>query len=280
MADILCGYTADRDETLISYLYGEIEPAQRRAFEAHLATCDRCRHELSELQGVRGQLQAWDAPEPARPFVHDPPTHLTPPFPSRHAGVWGVLREIPAWSQIAAALLFLGLSARIANLDVRYDQNGIAIHTGWARTVGGSAAETDAGSLRRAQLAGDSSVGAPWQADLVALEGRLRTELYSSPAGAATPRSNRDLASANTAEGDLIHQVRTLVRESERKQQNELALRVAEVMREFDTKRGTDLVNINQTLRTMQSDTGIEVLKQREALSRLDYLVRTSGQQR
>jgi hypothetical protein len=30
----------------------------------------------------------------------------------------------------------------------------------------------------------------------------------------------------------------------------------------------------------MQSNTGIEVLKQREALSRLDYLVRTSGQQK
>jgi hypothetical protein len=79
---------------------------------------------------------------------------------------------------------------------------------------------------------------------------------------------------------ETVRQVRALVRESERKQQNELALRIAEVMREFDTKRGADLVNINQTLRAMQSNTGIEVLKQREALSRLDYLVRTSGQQR
>ena len=54
MADILCGYTADRDETLVAYLYGDIEPAQRAAFDAHIATCERCRHELAELQQVRG----------------------------------------------------------------------------------------------------------------------------------------------------------------------------------------------------------------------------------
>src|ERR1700688_4781296 len=69
MADILCGYTADRDETLIGYLYGEIEPAQRAAFEAHTATCERCRKELADLEGVRGQLQDWSAPEAIRPAV-------------------------------------------------------------------------------------------------------------------------------------------------------------------------------------------------------------------
>jgi len=72
--------------------------------------------------------------------------------------------------------------------------------------------------------------------------------------------------------------VRVLLRESERQQQNDLALRIAEVMKEFDAKRNADLMNINQSMRTMQSNTGIEVLKQREALSRLDYLVRASGQ--
>ncbi len=70
MADILCGYTADRDETLVAYLYGEIEPAQRSAFEAHIATCDRCRHELVEMQGLRDRLQDWKVPE-TRPIGRD-----------------------------------------------------------------------------------------------------------------------------------------------------------------------------------------------------------------
>ena len=77
MADILCGYTVDRDETLIAYLYGEIEPAQRAMFDAHMATCDRCRKELAELQGVRVRLQDWTAPEAARVTVYDPSSAAT-----------------------------------------------------------------------------------------------------------------------------------------------------------------------------------------------------------
>src|SRR5262245_63789030 len=96
MADILCGYTADRDETLVAYLYGEIEPAQRAAFEAHIATCDRCRHELEDLQGVRAELQTWEAPD--RPLRLERPMNLAavgllsdaaPPRPDR----WRALRE-------------------------------------------------------------------------------------------------------------------------------------------------------------------------------------------
>ena len=72
MADILCGYTADRDETLTAYLYGEIDPAQRVLFEGHIATCERCRNELADLQGVRLRLPEWPAPELAHSFVRIP----------------------------------------------------------------------------------------------------------------------------------------------------------------------------------------------------------------
>ena len=72
MADILCGYTADRDETLIAYVYGEIDPAQRVTFEGHIATCERCRNELADLRSVRLRLQEWEAPESARPLVRIP----------------------------------------------------------------------------------------------------------------------------------------------------------------------------------------------------------------
>src|SRR6202158_4003201 len=122
MADILCGYTADRDETLIGYLYGEIEPAQRAAFEAHTATCERCRKELADLEAVRGRLQDWTAPEAIRPVVYDRPQSARVAHNQRPPSSWTAMRDIPPWAQAAAALLILGASAGIANLDARYDQ--------------------------------------------------------------------------------------------------------------------------------------------------------------
>ena len=272
MADILCGYTADRDETLVAYLYGEIDPAQRSAFEAHIATCDRCRHELVEMQGLRDRLQDWKVPE-TRPIDRDLHSQTLEAASLRRTSAWKLLREVPAWAQVAAALLVLGVSAGIANLTVHYDHNGLTVRTGWSRTPTEGPVEAIKASERPGSDANASTT--PWRADLSALETRLKTEFH------APERALRSTRTAiSSADSELLQQARALIRESERKQQNELALRIAEVIREFDSKRGTDLVNINQTLRAMQSNTGIEVLKQREALSRLDYLVRTSGQQR
>jgi hypothetical protein len=52
--------------------------------------------------------------------------------------------------------------------------------------------------------------------------------------------------------------VRALIQDSERRQQNELALRIAEVVHEFDSKRGSDLVNIRRAMREIQSDAGAQ----------------------
>jgi hypothetical protein len=242
MADILCGYTADRDETLVGYLYGEIEPAHRAAFEAHIATCERCRREVADLEGVRGHLQDWTAPEVIRPFVHDrtPSAPAGPTEPA--AGIWTAMRDIPRWAQAAAAVLVLGASAGMANLDVRYDQGALSIHTGWSRTAA-PPTEASAAVLRRA--------------DLDALERRLRTEFHgAAPAGSPGGLLKSDVSAAANAQ--LLRQVRALVQDSERRQQNDLALRIAEVVHEFDSKRGSDLVNIRRGMREIQSDAGAQ----------------------
>lgn len=278
MADILCGYTADRDETLAAYLYGEIEPAQRAAFAAHLTTCERCRHELSELRGVRGELQAWTVPPPRSEVrlealaalraleIHGDAGAAPAPVPVRH---WVVLRDLPSWVQVAAAVLVVGVAAGLANLDVRYDARGLSMRTGWSRPA--AVPTNDAGA---AGAASTVAVEPEWRADMRAFEARLKTELHAAPSSpAVAQRSDRP-----ADEAEVLQQVRALLRESERKQQNDVALRMAEVAKEFETKRNADLVNVNQSMRAMQSNTGIEVLKQREAISRLDYLVRASGQ--
>jgi len=257
MAEILCGYTADRDETLIAYLYGEIEPVQRAAFEGHIATCERCRRELADLQDVRQRLQEWPTPDaeitslPAEQLV-------TRSFESPRRGrVLAALREIPAWAQVAAALLFLGVSAGIANLDVRFDNHGVSVHTGWSRAVPTLTASNQPGPA-------GAAADAAWRADMDALERRLRAELGNQ---------NRDAARASTVtaggatevDAPTLQRVRTLINESERRQQNDVALRIGGLAREFDAK----LANTAGGLRAAQTNTGIEVKRQGEWLDLL-----------
>jgi anti-sigma factor RsiW len=268
MADILCGYTADRDETLTAYLYGEIEPGQRVTFEGHIATCERCRNELADLQSVRLRLQEWSAPEmarspvriPAGVAIHDLPavasadgTHV----PRRRAG----LHDLPVWAQTAAALLFLGVSAGIANLDVHYDQTGLSIRTGWSRIPVRPISESPA-AVPAAALTGSrpgSTTAAPWRGDLDALERQLRTEFHGATPAAPTALMVRDAAAAAAADAQLLRRVRALVEESERKQQNELALRIAELAGEWEAKRKIDLKNIDWNLQAIQKDTGFRM---------------------
>jgi hypothetical protein len=277
MTDIICGYGGDRDEVLVAYVYGDIEPAGRAAFDAHLTRCVHCRTELTELRGVRARLEQWAPPEPLRAL-----TRQSAPQAGPRARVWTALAEMPAWAQVAAALVFLGVAAGLANLDVRYDREGLTVRTGWS----GSAVPQDLapGATRGAHdVAQDVSPAhnaAPWRGDLAALERQLRTEFRASgtPGVTVQPASAQSgSAAANGArDGELVRRVRALVEESERKQQRELALRVAQVIRDVNAQREADLVKIDRSLGLIQNNTGVEAMKQRELLN---YLVRVSQKQ-
>jgi hypothetical protein len=80
----------------------------------------------------------------------------------------------------------------------------------------------------------------------------------------------------DASEAGLLRRVRALVDESEQRQQRELALRVADVIRDVESQRRADLVKIERSLGAIQSNTGVEVMKQRELLN---YLVRVSQRQ-
>lgn len=278
MADILCGYTADRDETLIAFLYGEIDPVQRAAFEAHLATCERCRRELTDLRDARADLQKWTMPEARPSIVHEmlPARPVAPANQgtARKAGARMRIRDIPAWAQVAAAVLVLGVSAGLANLDIRFDRGGLSVRTGWSRSVDRQGPERRAGAGLSESVQSASAVA--WRADFDALERRLRTEFHNVPgANTAASLAIRDAASSQSGDSQVLRRMHALIEESERKQNNELALRIADVVREFDTRRGADLVNIDRSLRTIQSSTGIEVARQQQMLN---YLTRVSLQ--
>lgn len=246
MTDILCGY-ANRDETIVAFLYDELEPEPRRDFNAHLLTCTLCRDEVAGLRAVRTSLARWEPPAL---------TSLQSPAPETSRPAWW--HAVPAWAQVAAALLFLGVSAGIANLDVRYDQTGLNITTGWMKPASPKLATAQTSEGGTKLVTNQSTADAPWRADLAALEGQLRTELRASQ-----PRA------ASSSDAETLRRVRVLLDESEKRQQRELALRIAEVVRDADTQRRADLRNIDHTLGLVRNDLGVEVMKQRQSLNLL-----------
>jgi anti-sigma factor RsiW len=261
MTDITCTFTGDREQTLIAYLYDDIDTAERAAFDAHMSACARCRRDLASLGGVRRQLASW---QPEMPNIvalsHQPLPMSREPSAMSHQPWW---RQIPAWAQVAAALLVLGVSAGIANLDIRYDANGLSVHTGWSRPAPAAAnvAKAPENEVRPVKMVN--------QDELSALEQRLRGEIRM--ATAAQPA--RALSASDT---ETLRRVRSLIDESEKREQRELALRVAQVLRDVGAQRQADLSKIDHNLGLIQNSTGVEILKQREAVN---YLLRVSQRQ-
>jgi anti-sigma factor RsiW len=254
---IMCTYSEDRGETLLAYLYDELEPRERVQFESHLASCPECIDELAELRAVRSQLGRWAPPEPG-PLVR--PDRARPEDPR-----WW--QQVPIWAQTAAALLVFGVAAAIANLEVRVDASGVTVRTGWSAPAG---APADLGvAPTAANPPGAAPVAEPWRTELAALEDRLRNELRAAAPASSEPRT----IGADDGDAVLLRRMRGIVDESERRQQRELALRLAGVIRDVDAQRRADLVRIDRSLGTIERNTGVEVMRQRETLN---YLVRTA----
>lgn len=259
MNTLHCTYAGDREDALITYLYREPDSASSElaAFELHLATCARCADELRGLRGVQTQLEKWAPPERV---------DVSSPSDGRQSSWW---RQVPVWAQVAAALLFLGVSAGIANLDIKYDASGLSVRTGWMSPA-------PVGPQASAPVAPGS--GAPWRADLTALQRQLETEFRAvqMSTSASAPHAQTTRAGAPApADAEVLRRVRALIEESEKRQQNELALRVAEVVRDVHAMRQADLVKIDRTLGEVRNDLGVEVMRDRQRLNTL--LVRTSG---
>ena len=76
-------------------------------------------------------------------------------------------------------------------------------------------------------------------------------------------------------ESQLMARVRALIEESEQRQQRELALRTADIVRDFDSQRNVDLAQIQRNFGQIEGLTGAEVREQRQMLN---YLIQVSQQ--
>jgi hypothetical protein len=269
---MICGYGGGRDELLVAYLYGDIGSAERAAFDAHLAKCVHCRTELTELRGVRAQLDQWAPPEPVRALAHD-----SPPHPDSRARVWTSLARFRRMRCGGAGVL--GVAAGLANSTCATGERVDGAHRLVAirGATGPRAGRRQAPAERRGgRRAGGSRKHRSWR-DLVALERRSGRNSGHRDSLVLQPAAETGFVAASSArDGEVLRRVRALLEESERKQQRELALRVAQVIRDVNAQREADLVKIDRSLGLIQNNTGVEAMKQRELLN---YLVRVSQKQ-
>jgi hypothetical protein len=252
-------FHCDDKETLIAFIYDELDAETRRQVSAHLVTCAACASEVEGLLLVRQDLAQWQPPEIALNFeiAQRPATVLRP---SR----WS-LPAVPAWAQLAAAVLVFAVGAAIANVQVRYDASGLTVSTGWM-------------TPNLSSVANDGNRVAPpeeWRPALAALETDLRKELqlvrstarptaFDGRAVSAQPLAAAAPAAATVDGNALMRRVQSLIDDSERRQRQELALRLTQVNRDFEIQRRADLMKINADFRQLQGRTGYVEGYQRE----------------
>jgi anti-sigma factor RsiW len=248
-------------DVLMSYLYEDGPGEERLAFERHLHQCERCAAELASLRAVREDMTAWAPPETLLDFriVRDPA-----PVKNR----WGWMATMPAWAQLAAASLVIGVAAGVSGLSVQYGNDGLTVRTGWDRPA--ETRQSDAGSLAPA---GGAEV--PWQADLVALREQMRSEIQKpadSPTAASVSTAARG-GGRSMSDEEWLARVKQLIEASETRTQREMALRMAEVVRDVDTQRRADMRRVADGLGVLEGRTGAAVAQQREMMN---YLIRVS----
>jgi hypothetical protein len=248
-------------ERLLDYLYEELPASDRAAFELHLRECADCRSELAALGGTRLALTTWSPPDAELGFkiVRERGSSERRSF--RAFGGFS-----PAWAFAAAALLVLAVAAAISNIEVRYGADGLAVRTGWTRTaeVPTLAPPTAAVPV--------SFTPDEWDRRLKELDQRLlQVEQQNRRVQAAnlpgdTPAG---VTSGRKSDAQLLQTIRKIIAESEARQQRELAIRLTQVVRDFDATRAGDLARIEQGLRQVQGLTDAELIRHRDTLQHL-----------
>ena len=253
----MSSFTCDDKQTLIAYMYDEVDAATRAHVDAHLASCAQCAAEVRALSDVRLELSQWAPPDAELGFAivrtsEQPAAHVLRP-----ARWW---QTVPAWAQAAAAILVLAAGASIANLQIRSGPNGFTVTTGWmsapvlSEPIDGAAIERRVeGRVERA---------------LASLEQQLRNEIQSS-------RPPEPLRAAATQPSDeaTVRRVQQLIAASEQRQQRELAFRFAQFASEIDVMRRAD----NQRIRTVYGAFDEQMFRQQQMLNNLNHVIRISG---
>lgn len=264
MNDALCTYDGRRDEVLVAYLYDDIDPIERDAFSRHLDTCLPCRSELDALGDVRVGLAEWGAPEAAAGVGGTAPrstlriVNTGAEVEPRKPTGWRVIADAPIWMQAAAAMLVVGASLGLANLNVTLSkQQGVTLTTGWMGNERGGIT-TPAPAPGPAVVTTASSETQALREQVVALRQEL-TELKAQPAS----------ADAKAVDAAVSRLVQAQLQERDVRLQREISLQIAEMGRDFQVQRQSDLARVDRVLGVYQNRTGMQVAQQQQQLNSL-----------
>lgn len=246
------------NETLVAYIYDEVDAPEKAWVARHLQECGTCGGEYAALTGVRTVLQAWAPPQAGLGFAVSQPPDAQPARVLRPAQWW---RTVPVWVQAVAAILVLAASAAVANIQFRSGADGFVVTTGWMSTPAQAA-------VTPAPVAGVAAAGSQeWRAALVSLEQQLRSEIRAS-------RNTEGVVRASSRSGAeaTVRRVQELLSASEARQERNLALRLTQFNRDVNVQRQADLVRIQQLFGHSEG----EISKQRQMLN---YVMRASAPQ-
>jgi hypothetical protein len=238
-------------ELLVGYLYDEIDPVERRAMENHLLACVDCRGELKDLRSTRTRLAAWAPPAPELEFQ----VVRAPEASALRERYWSIS---PAWGLAAAAVLVLSVATAIANVEMKYGPDGLTVRTGALRTSAAVPASTAAAPVPAAVATEDVRL----RRDIQAISQRLRD--VEAAAGARPILTAAHIPSTQPSSADFLRTVRQLISDSESRQEQELARRLSQVLRDVEGTRRVDLDRVQRALAEMQGVTDTTIIRQQQ----------------
>lgn len=259
-------------ELLIAFLYDDLSDMDRAKVEMHLRACEPCREELAGLRDVRVDLGAWAPPLPDLGFriVRDVKPMAKPSWRSS----W-----TPAAGLAAAATLVFAAALSIAHVEIRSGPDGFTVRTGWNGGPASAMTADAEGRFGRPRIvpARDTDIPNDWEtpdslAGIVSRVNALEAAIKEEPQA-----RNAFTLSARASDQELIKRVRDMVAQSETRQQGELTLRIAQVIRDVDNQRRVDLARIQQAV------TRLDASVTNEAAAHLDlvnYVTTTAGKQK
>jgi hypothetical protein len=269
--------------SLVSFLYDEFDPAvepsvgeSKAEISRHLRECSDCASELAALGEVRQHLTAWVAPDTSPQFRLIPSAMGAERDEALHRRGWAGWLGAPRssglgtsrWPLAAAAVLVLATALGLARLDIRVDGQGLHLRTGWGHPPRTDAAVTNASSDSVA-IRSVAPAGAPWKGELEAFKASVDRELTAlrQATQATAGRSASSDSAPGSADAALLRRVRQLIDESEVRQQQNLAVRITELSRDFDLQRRADLVQIEQGFGRLAGQREAEAAEQRRLIN-------------
>ena len=157
-------------------------------------------------------------------------------------------------------MLVLGVSASIANLDVRYDRaSGLHVTTGWSKAT----------SVQAPAAAPETQVdAAPWRSDLAAMQKQLRDEMRTqSTASATLAAASAAPVSATMSDAEFSRRVRPLLDASDEAQKQDFAIKLVQLQKDVYAQQQADLAKLYKAMGVFQTTTRGELASQRQVLS-------------